>query len=205
MLLATLFIFGLFHVLNACEDGKDNVVKIYDLLEENAKVRFVNVTVAVYGIDKKPLCSKLGPLIQFPGFLKFFTGQVEIVEPLKFKKGALRIQFTTEHSSFFIGQVCLNGESANAFVPSEICESDFCEIIEEEKCKLLTEKQTLDVHQLYTGYFELPEMLISEVSGEWKAEASLVIRGNELARIRVGEEHKWIQIEISDKNKHEEL
>lgn len=42
------------------------------------------------------------------------------MEPVEFKEGDLRIQFTSEHSSFFIGQVCLNGKSENAFVPDSI-------------------------------------------------------------------------------------
>lgn len=44
-------------------------------------------------------------------------GEVEIVEPITFKEGEIRLMFTMEHSSFFVGQVCLNGKSENAFVP----------------------------------------------------------------------------------------
>jgi hypothetical protein len=76
-------------------------------------------------------------------------------------------------------------------------------MLPEETCQLLHEKQVMSVHQLYDGYFELPKMGISEVGGEWKAEASLAIRGNEIARVRVGKETDWIQIQVNEK--HEEL
>lgn len=77
-------------------------------------------------------------------------------------------------------------------------------MLPEETCQLLTEKQVVSVHQLYDGYFELPKMGVAEVGGEWKTEAALAIRGNEIARIRVGKETQWIQIQLSEE-KHEEL
>lgn len=63
----------------------------------------------------------------------------------------------------------------------------------------------MDVHQLYEGYFELPSMAISEVGGEWKAEAGLAIKDKEIARIRVGKANDWIQVQINEKEEHEEL
>jgi hypothetical protein len=73
-----------------------------------------------------------------------------------------------------------------------------------ETCQLLSQKQTVSVHKLYNGYFELPAVAVSEVGGEWKAEAGLAIRGEEIARIRVGQKSDWIQIQL-DSEGHEEL
>ncbi|KAI6241036.1 hypothetical protein M3Y99_00414900 [Aphelenchoides fujianensis] len=199
-----LFSFCLVLAERACEDGKDNVVTIQDLNGEEAKVQFKDVTVLAYDTEKKPLCSKSGsPLIKFPGFLKLGGGQIHVTEPLN--SDSVKLLFTSEHNSFFIGQVCLNGKSENAFVADDLCEVEMCELVGEEICGLLTKKQVIEAPTLFEDFFPLPENPVSELGGEWRLDVRMDVAEEEVARIRVGRSDEWIRIGEEEEEAHEEL
>ncbi|KAI6188006.1 nucleoprotein [Aphelenchoides besseyi] len=188
----------------ACQDGKDNSIAIHDLLNDAAKVRFHNVTVLTYDFDKKPICSKNGAAIKFPGFLSIAGGQIEITEPLSSVSNVVKLDFTTEHNSFFIGQVCFNGKSENAFVSDDLCHQNLCELVGQQTCELLKTKQTIDARALFDDYFPLPVSPVAEVGGEWRLEVKIKVQGKEVAHIRAGHSDEWIEI-LVDEETHEEL
>ncbi|KAI6214954.1 hypothetical protein M3Y94_00328600 [Aphelenchoides besseyi] len=194
----------LFCLTIACKDGKDNLIVIHDLLNDAAKVRFHNVTVLTYDADKKPICSKNGSAIKFPGFLSIAGGQIEITESLSSVSDGVKLDFTTEHNSFFIGQVCSNGKSENAFVPEDLCHQNLCELVGQQTCDLLKTKQTIDARALFDDYFPLPASPVSEIGGEWRLEVRIKVQSEEVARIRAGHSDEWIEI-LVDEETHEEL
>lgn len=48
------------------------------------------------------------------------AGQIEVVKPVTMSKTRVRVEYTSEHSSFFIGQVCIDGKSQSSFVPDDL-------------------------------------------------------------------------------------
>jgi len=184
-------------LIHGCEDGVDNVIQIYDELEEKAAaVHFRNLK--VYGYDQagKPLCK---PSIKFPGFIKVAEGEIEVAKPLH-SEDDLKIEFNLKHNSLMIGTVCQDGKSKNNFVPDEVCNFEVCKAAP-DFCKILSTPITLtsaDLPEGYSGLIPLSPLGLSVIEGEWKASAIITKSGKTVASIRIGPKGEWTSIQLGD-------
>uniref|UniRef100_A0A7E5A1L8 Peptidase A1 domain-containing protein n=1 Tax=Panagrellus redivivus TaxID=6233 RepID=A0A7E5A1L8_PANRE len=180
-----------------CTDGKDNVISIHDVLDENKSIAFNDVKIYTYGPDGKVLCK---PALTFPGFLKIASGSITVTEPLTSSNGHIQLAFTVEQNSFMVGKVCENGISKNSFVPNEICKLDLCAVAP-ALCKIFEEAHSISTSDLpsdYGGLVPLGPLDMSVVAGEWKASISLSHGDAVVAGIQIGDSDKWTTIVLGD-------
>lgn len=61
-------------VASSCEDGVDNVIKVFDTTNGKGKILFHDVEIWTYDAHKKPACAEEGASFQLPGNFKVAKG-----------------------------------------------------------------------------------------------------------------------------------
>ncbi|KAE9555437.1 hypothetical protein FO519_001374 [Halicephalobus sp. NKZ332] len=186
-----------FLLIHGCEDGFDNVIHIYDELEEkDAAIHFKNVKIHGYDQAGKPLCK---PSIKFPGFLKITEGEIEVKQALH-PEDDLKIEFDLKHNSFLIGTVCEKGKSKNSFVPDEVCNFEVCKAAP-AFCTIFATPMTLTSTHLpegLSGMIPLSPFGLTAIEGEWKASAKITKSGKTVAAIRIGPKDGWTAVQLGN-------
>jgi len=198
--LATIFIF----LLNLtaiesnrgkCVDGQHNVINLKDIAEVSSPVRFYNVRLLTYDAAKKPFCVQGKGALSLPGFLRIHGGEAEIVRPLAPNSDRVRLEFTAEQDSFFIGSVCKDGKSVNSFVPDNICWYNFCELIGGD-CHFLETAGRLSLTELLPQWIPVWPAISAQIEGEWKGSVSLrTLDGKRIASLGVP---GWTHAKVGD-------
>lgn len=180
-----------------CVDGKTNVISIEDIGKDSS-VRFHNVKLLTYDARRKPFCRSGKASLHFPGFIRFVSGEVEVVRPVAQGPNDVKLAFTAEHNSYWIGRVCEAGTSQNSFVGDEVCGHFLCQLIGADACRLFAQPQRVPISAIYNGFIPLGPSEMSLVEGEWKAGASLIEHGKQVAAVWVGDQESWVPVQVGD-------
>ncbi|KAK0396224.1 hypothetical protein QR680_001627 [Steinernema hermaphroditum] len=200
----TLFVLAAIFVTASasCVDGVNNVIKLADVTDETLSVHLKDVVLQTYDASDKPRCFSSQAEMFFPGSIKLISGDVIVREKTDLAANGVA-KLTMAKNSFLVGNVCRDGVAVSSFVPKNDCQFNFCQLLGNGICTLLTTPGTHTLSQIeqtanFTGVIQLPKIpsIINNVlRGQWKIEMKLVSGDKDVADIKFPSNTEWLNID----------
>ncbi|GMS85429.1 hypothetical protein PENTCL1PPCAC_7604, partial [Pristionchus entomophagus] len=206
LLFAPLLLVSLASAKTKCVDGEDNKLSMHDLFDGKKDIVFEDFVMLTYDNLKRPSCAGKGKgRIVLPGYYKFMSGKIRVKRAQSIV-GAAHLGFNLEKNSMFIGTVCKNGQSANAFVGDELCKVDLFSLASPSAFKQFQKEGTTDIMDLPGDWGDMKPMIRQDnpyIEGEWKVSVALNMAGSSFAGVKIGD--GWIEVSTEDVAKKTEF
>ncbi|KAF8363744.1 dct-18 [Pristionchus pacificus] len=182
-----------------CVDGVHNRLRMHDMFKGQKDVVFEDFVMLTYDNRKRPSCTTSGVgKVVLPGYYKFMSGKIRVKKQGSIV-GAAHLHFNLEKNSMFVGTVCLNGKSANAFVGDELCNVDLFSLASPAAFKQFQRVGVTDIMDLPGDWGEMKPMIRQDnpyIEGEWKVSVALAMAGSSFAGVTIGD--GWIEVATVD-------
>ncbi|GMR37649.1 hypothetical protein PMAYCL1PPCAC_07844, partial [Pristionchus mayeri] len=205
LLLAAPLLLSLVSAKSKCVDGMDNVLKMHDMFQGKKDIVFEDFILLTYDNLKRPSCAGKGKgKVVLPGYYKFASGKIRVKKEVPMV-GATNLNFNLEKNSMFIGVVCKNGQSNNAFVGDDLCNVDLFSLASPAAFKQFQKEGVKDILELPGDWGEMKPMIRQDnpyveyfkiLQGEWKVSVALTMAGSSFAGVNIGD--GWIDVSTED-------